>query len=152
MARLNYLFLYCEWLDSSLVKEFMPDAEFVTTATCEDHKVRFVSYVDDNGKPFSGGCCLTSAPGELLYGTLWKVAEEDLLRLDKLVNIAEGRYTREYRAVMGADGKAYATVSHSIKHPTEDSKPSEAYIGHMLAGAKEFHFPEEYIQKLEGLK
>ncbi len=152
MARLNYLFLYCERLDSSLVKDFMPNAEFVTTATCEDHKVRFVSYVDDNGNPFSGGCCLTSAPGELLYGTLWKVAEEDLLRLDKLVNITEGRYTREYRAVMGADGKPYATVSHSIKHPTEDSKPSETYLGHMLAGAKEFRFPEEYIKKLERLK
>lgn len=152
MARLNYLFIYCEWLDSELVRKYMPTAEFITTATCEDHKVRFVSYEDDNGAKFGGGCCLTKAPGEILYGTVWKVSEEELLALDKLVNIGEGRYTREYRAVMGADGKPYATVSHSIKRPTGDSKPSDAYMEHMIHGAREFGFPEEYIKKLEALK
>ncbi len=152
MARLNYLFIYCEWLDSSLVKKYLPSAELVTTGTCEDHKVRFVSYEDDNGQKFAGGCCLTPAPGETLYGVVWKISEEDLHKLDDLVNIHEGRYTREYRAVMGANGTPYATVSHSIKHPTGDSKPSEAYLSHMLAGAREFQFPEEYIQKLEALK
>lgn len=152
MARLNYLYIYCEWLNSELVKKWIPDAELITVATCEDHKVRFVSYQDDAGTDYTGGCCLTKAPGETLYGVVWKISEEALQKVDELVKIHEGKYTREYRAVMGLNGKPYATVSHSIKNPTGDSKPSSEYIENMLAGAKEFNFPSEYIEKLEALR
>lgn len=152
MAKLNYLFIYCEWLDSQLVKKWVPDAELVTTGTCADHKVRFVSYRDDNGETFEGGCCLSDAPGEILHGVVWKVSEEAVLKVDKLTSISTGRYVREYRVVKGADGKVYSTVSHSIKNPVGDSKPSREYIDHMIAGAKEFKFPEEYIAKLEALR
>lgn len=151
MAKLNYLYIYCEWLDSSLVKKWIPDARLVTTALCPDHKVSFVSYEDDNGEKFEGGCCLTDAPGEDLYGVVWQVSEEALLSLDKLVKVNEGKYTREYRAVKGSNGVAYATVSHSIKNPAGVSLPSEAYLSHMVNGAKEFDFPAEYIEKLEKL-
>ena len=152
MARLNYLYIYCEWLNSELVKRYIPNAQLVTVATLEDHRISFVSYKDDAGNDFTGGCCLTKAPGETLYGVVWKVSEEDLQTIDGLVNIHEGRYTREYRAVRGQDGKAYATVSHSIKHPAGVSKTSDMYMENMLAGAREFHFPEEYIKKLEALR
>ncbi|NYB72727.1 gamma-glutamylcyclotransferase [Sedimentibacter hydroxybenzoicus DSM 7310] len=151
MARLNYLYIYCEWLDSSLVKKWIPDAKLVTTAVCPDHKVSFVSYKDDKGEEFEGGCCLTDAQGETLYGVVWEVSEEALLSLDKLVKINEGKYTREYRAVKGNDGVAYATVSHSIKNPTGISLPSKEYLSHMVEGAKEFNFPAEYVEKLEAL-
>lgn len=151
MANLNYLYIYCEWLDSELVKKYIPDAELVTTGICPDHKVSFVSYRDDDGNEFEGGCCLTDAPGEDLYGVVWKISEESLLSLDNLVKINEGKYTREYRAVKGDDGKAYTTVSHSIKNPTGDSIPSEAYLSHMLKGADEFNFPKKYIEKLADL-
>ncbi len=152
MAKLNYLFIYCEWLDSQLVKKWIPDAEFVTTGTCADHEVRFVAYKDDNGETFEGGCCLSDAPGETLHGVVWKVSEEAVLAVDKLTNISCGRYTRQYRVVKGDDGKVYTTVSHSIKNPTGASKPSQEYIGHMIEGAKEFKFPAEYIAKLEALR
>jgi len=151
MAGLNYLYIYCEWLDSSLVKKWIPDAKFVTTAVCPDHKVSFVSYRDDEGEEFEGGCCLTYAPGETLCGVVWEISEEALLSIDKLVKINEGKYTREYRAVKGDNGSAYATISHSIKNPTGISVPSEAYLAHMLGGAKEFNFPEEYVEKLEAV-
>lgn len=152
MAKLNYLFIYCEWLDSQLVKQWVPDAEFITTGTCSDHAVRFVSYKDDDGESFAGGCCLSDAPGEILHGVVWKVSEEAVLQVDKLTSISTGRYTRRYLVVKGADGKVYSTVSHSIKNPTGDSKPSQAYMDHMIAGAKEFNFPAEYIAKLEAFR
>ncbi len=147
----NYLYIYCEWLDSSLVKKWIPDAKLVTVAELPDHKVSFVTYKDDAGEKFEGGCCLTAAPGETLYGVVWEITEEALLSVDKLVKIGEGKYTREYRAVKGHDGKSYATVSHSIKNPTGISTPSEEYLAHMVGGAKEFKFPAEYVEKLEEL-
>ena len=148
----NYLFIYCEWLNDDLMKKYYPDAVKVTTGIAEDRAVRFVSYTDDSGKEYEGGCCAVKAPGELLYGVVWKLNSENLLNLDKLVSVGEGRYTRLYLAVKGDDGRAYACVSHSIKTPKDlHSHPSKAYLENMLSGAQKNNFPAEYIKKLDAL-
>lgn len=154
MAIVNeyYLFIYCEWLNDEIVKKYYPAAVKLTTGTSEDKAVRFVSYEDDDGNPYEGGCCTVKAPGELLYGTVWKISNENLEHLDGLVQIEKGRYTRLYQAVKGDDGRAYACVSHSIKNPVDfHSHPSQDYLDNMLKGARDNGFPADYIQKLEAL-
>lgn len=150
----NYLFIYCEWLNDELTRRFFPDAAFITGGYSEGREVRFVSYKDDAGNDYAGGCCAVKVddPKNKMYGVIWKVTAEELERLDKLVNVNGGRYTRLYQAVVGDDGKAYACVSHSIKNPTGMSKPSQEYIENMLKGAVAHKFPPAYIAKLEALR
>lgn len=148
----NYLFIYCEWLNDDIVKKYYPTAEKIGTGVSEDKAVRFASYEDDAGNTYEGGCCTVKAPGELMYGTIWKLSCDDLQHLDNLVQIGEGRYTRLYQAVKGSDGKGYACVSHSVKTPVDfNSHPSKFYMENMLSGARNNNFPEEYIKKLEAL-
>lgn len=148
----NYLFLYCEWIDDELVKRSCPSAEKITTGVSEDKAVRFVAYEDDKGNPYEGGCCAVKAPDKLMYGTVWKIDWQDLQDLESIMDVANGRYTRLYQAVKGDDNKAYACISHSIKNPVDfNSHPSQAYLEHMLKGARENNFPAEYIASLEAL-
>lgn len=148
-----YLYIYCEWLDSELVKRYLPNAKKFKNATLEDHKVAFVSFTENHASEAkAGGCQLESAPGQLLYGVLYEVSEEDVAYVDKLTRVEYGSYERRYLEVTGEDGHTYSTVAHTIKNPIGYSKPSEAYMNHMIAGAKEHGFPEAYVNSIEGLR
>lgn len=148
-----YLFLYCEWLDSDLVKRYVPNAKFETKVTLADYKVAFTAFHEDGSDVIkSGGCHLESAPGNLLYGVLYEVSEDDVALIDRLTRVEFGSYTKKYIEVNGENGKIYQTVSHSIKNPTSKSSPSTEYMDHMIKGAHEFGFPEAYIQQLEELR
>ena len=154
MAAINeyYLFIYCEWLNDEIVKEQYPTAVKITKGISEDKAVRFVSYKDDFGNPFEGGCCAVGVSGEVIYGTVWKLGAKEIAHLDNVVNVNEGRYTRLYQAVKGDDGNSYACISHSVKHPIDfHSHPSKDYLDNMLKGARFNNFPKEYIHKLEAL-
>lgn len=111
-----YLFLYCEWLDSDLVKRYVPHAKFETKVTLADYKVAFTSFHEDGSDVIkNGGCHLESAPGNLLYGVLYEVSEDDVALIDRLTRVEFGSYTKKYIEVNGENGKTYQTVSHSSK-------------------------------------
>ena len=144
-----YLLIYCEWLDSELVKRSLPNARFVTKVRVPDYRLVFTSFSeDDSRRVLEGGCHLAEATGHVLLGVLYEVSEEDLIRLDKLTRVGNGRYTRKYLSVIDEEGKKYDTVAHCIKNPKGKSRPSREYLEHMVKGAKEFGFPQDYIQSL----
>lgn len=148
-----YLFLYCEWLDSDLVKRYLPDAKFTAKVTLADYKVAFTSFTEDNSDVVKhGGCHLESSPGATLYGVVYEISADELAKIDKLTRVEFGSYTQKFMKVQGEDGKIYDTVSHSIKNPVSKSLPSKEYMDHMVKGAKEFGFPESYIESLEELR
>lgn len=151
MANLNYLYVYSGWLDPEIVKRELPDAEFITIGTCEDYRLRYMDYQDDEGKEYGAGTFMEKAPGELLYGALWKISEADLYKVDNYLNLHGGAYQREYRAVMGQNGKPYAVTAHSVKNPVKTGKPGQEEAAHLLAGAREYGLPADYIVKLEAI-
>ena len=148
-----FLFIYCEWLDSDLVLKSLPEAEFVSTATLKSHKVAFSSFTEDvSDEIMYGGCHLESAPGQTLYGVLYEISDEELVKLDRLTRVEQGRYTKKYPTVLDGSGKSYNAVAHSIKNPKGPSRPTKDYMDHMIKGAKEHGFPEPYIDMLEKLR
>ena len=148
-----YLLIYCEWLDSELVKKSLPDAKLIGTATLKDHKVAFSSFTED-GSPemMYGGCHLEAAPGQTLYGILYEISDEELAKLDKLTRVEQGRYVRKYPTVADGSGKLYNAVAHSIKNHKGKSRPAKDYMDHMIKGAKAHSFPKPYIDLLEKLR
>lgn len=149
MANLNYLFVYSGWLDEEILKKELPDAEFITIGTCEDYRLEFVDYQDDGGKEYQAGALMEKAPGELIYGAVWKISEAELYKVDDCLNLHGGEYRREYRAVMGRNGKPYAVTAFSVKHPVKKAKSGQEEAKHLMAGAKAFGLPEDYIEKLK---
>jgi hypothetical protein len=148
-----FLFIYCEWLDSDLVKKSLPDVKFVSKATLKDHKVAFSSFTEDvSDEMMYGGCHLEGAPGQTLYGVLYEISDGELAKLDKLTRVEEGRYAKKYPTVLDGSGKSYHAVAHSIKNPKGPSRPTKDYMDHMIKGAKEHGFPESYIDLLEKLR
>jgi hypothetical protein len=144
-----YLLIYCEWLDSELVKRSLPNARFVTKVKVPDYRLVFTSFSEDDSRGvLEGGCHLAKATGHVLLGVLYEVSEEDLIRLDKLTRVENGRYTRKYLSVIDEEGKKYDAVAHCIKNPKGKSHPTKEYMNHMIKGAKEFSFPQDYIQSL----
>lgn len=144
-----YLLIYCEWLDSELVKRSLPNARFVTKVKVPDYRLVFTSFSEDDSQGvLEGGCHLAKATGHVLLGVLYEVSEEDLIRLDKLTRVENGRYTRKYLSVIDEEGKKYDAVAHCIKNPKGKSRPTKEYMNHMIKGAKEFNFPQDYIQSL----
>jgi gamma-glutamylcyclotransferase len=148
-----YLMIYCEWLDSDLVKKSLPGAKVIGKVSFKDHKVAFSSFTEDvSGELMHGGCHLEAAPGQTLYGVLWEITDEELAKLDKLTRVEQGRYVQKQTTVVDEDGKSYAAVAHSIKNPKGKSRPSKDYMDHMIKGAKEHNFPTAYVDLLEKLR
>lgn len=144
-----YLLIYCEWLDSQLVRRSLPNARFVKKVKVADYRLVFTSFSEDDSQDvLEGGCHLTEATGHILLGVLYDVSDEDLIRLDKLTRVEKGRYKRKYLSVIDEEGKRYDAVAHCIKNPKGKSRPSREYLKHMIHGAKEFNFPQDYIQSL----
>ena len=147
-----YLLIYCEWLDSDLVKKSLPDAKLVGKVTLKEHKVAFSSFTED-GSPemMYGGCHLEAAPGQTLYGVLYEISDDELAKLDKLTRVEQGRYIKKFPTVVDENGRSYKTVAHSIKNPKGKSRPTKDYMDHMIKGANEHGFPKHYIDLLEKL-
>jgi hypothetical protein len=77
-----YLLIYCEWLDSSLVRKAC--RKLVGKARLKDHKVAFSSFTEDgSAEMMYGGCHLEAAPGQTLYGVLYEISDDEL-KLDQL--------------------------------------------------------------------
>lgn len=148
-----YLLIYCEWLDSDLVKKSLPDARLVGKATLKDHKVAFSSFTEDvSPEMMYGGCHLEAAPGQTLYGVLYEISDDELAKLDKLTRVEQGRYIKKFPTVVDENGTSHKTVAHSIKNPKGKSRPTKDYMDHMIKGAKEHGFPKPYIDLLEKLR
>jgi len=148
-----YLMIYCEWLDSDLVKKSLPDANIIGKATLKDHKVAFSSFTEDvSDEMMYGGCHLEAAPGKILYGILYEITDDELAKLDKLTRVEQGRYIKKYLTVLDESGKSYDAMAHSIKNPKGKSRPTKDYMDHMIKGAREHSFPPSYIDLLEKLR
>jgi len=148
-----FLFIYCEWLDSDLVKKSLPDAQFVSRATVEGHQVAFSAFTEDvSDEMMHGGCHLEEAPGKILYGVLYEISDEELAKLDKLTRVEQGRYEKKHLTIDDGKGRSYNAVAHSIKNPKGKSRPSREYMEHMIKGAKSHGFPKPYIELLEKLR
>jgi len=144
------LFIYCEWLDSELVKAHLPNAEFKAKATLDDSEVAFSFFREDaSDELMQGGCHIEKKRGNILYGVLYEISAEDLSSLDKMTRVKEGRYEKRYLNVSGQDGKKYEAVAHVIKTPKGKCYPTTEYLEHMIKGAKEHNFPKAYVASLE---
>lgn len=148
-------FAYGSNLDWPQIRERCPSARFVAVAKLKDHRLDFTR------KSTIRGCGVADAvpdPGHAVWGVVYQIDERDIGSLDRSEGFsprrAENSYTREEHHVF-ADGDEENPLTVSIYFATKESNPplpSAEYKGLIVCGAKFWHLPQDYIDKLERIE
>ena len=77
----------------------------------------------------------------------WLITPRDRVSLDAWENVAAGLYRAETLAVRGASGRIPALVY--LARPSRLGRPKPGYIELVLAAAREWDLPQDYIGSLQ---
>lgn len=99
-----------------------------------------------HGLDGSGKANLIEAPGESVWGVVYRLSARQLDALDRF----EGGYTRVELDVHGC-GTSHRAWTYVSLRLTEDPRPFDWYKGLMLAGAREHGLPDEWLARLRAL-
>jgi len=86
-----------------------------------------------------------------VYGAVYDFTEEELQKMDSFEEYPNN-YTRKLLPVQTNEGLLEAWVYFMTPEYTEENKgvkPSEDYVETIIAGAKHFAVPDDYMQKVK---
>lgn len=119
------------------------EVAFVGKAVIRDHALVF----NRKGTYRAGGVAsIAPAPGERVFGVLWRVPIAALRKLDEIEDVTA--YRRVTMAVSGLDGvQRFAQVYVAI--PQGAFEPDAEYLEVLIEGARAAELPAEWIATLE---
>jgi gamma-glutamylcyclotransferase (GGCT)/AIG2-like uncharacterized protein YtfP len=139
-GRLRLYFAY----GANMVPEDMarrcPRARLVGTAVLADH--RFAIIRDGHGT-------VLKAKGARVHGAAWRIGRADEAALDRFEEVARGLYRRT-RTVVACRGRQVSALVY-VAAATAPGRPRAAYIESIIAAARGFAFPADYIAALEAI-
>ena len=141
----TYFFAYGSLLSSPFLLRHIPSAKFVTRADLANFEVEFLIYSEVRQ---GGSSCIREAPGKMVRGVIYAIAEEEMHDLDLLEGVPEGRYKREAYSVLAEDGKWYEADLYRVVNPTGPYVPAKSYLDDMIEGAQEHGLDAEYTENL----
>jgi gamma-glutamylcyclotransferase (GGCT)/AIG2-like uncharacterized protein YtfP len=136
-------FAYGSNLKGSRMRERVPSARREAVAFLEHHRLA----CNKRGRDGSAKANLVSAPGERVWGVLYRVEQTHLTLLDRF----EAGYQRIQVEVRTAAGAAHRATTYRSDRITGDPTPFAWYRGMILEGAREHGLPEDYLAVLEAL-
>ncbi len=144
MTSLNY-FAFGSNLSSRRLMQRLPTAEIHCVTTLASHRLCWRK--NDRGQ--SGKCDIevTDNPADLVYGVIYRVTPDDRLILDEIECHGYVYDRREVRvAAPGGDRlEAFTYQATDIDHRQQ---PFHWYKEHVLRGALEHGFPEDFIETI----
>ena len=135
-----YYFAYGSNMDSSRMARMCPNARASGTGILFDY--RFI--INEQGL-----ATVVPEAGKQVYGALWAVSDEDLLRLDEYEEVASGLYSRVPVKVTLRRG-AVSTALVYVAANNKPGSPESQYLETIVAAATRHGFPEPYIRELRG--
>ena len=138
-------FVYGSLLSAKYLRQYTPSAVFVMKADLPNYEVQFRQYSE---RRQGGTSCIIETPGQLVHGVLYRIAREEIQRLDELEGVPEGRYKRETFLVLGEDGAWHSADLYRLIKPTGPYTPSKSYLDDMIKGAREHKLDPSYVNKL----
>jgi gamma-glutamylcyclotransferase (GGCT)/AIG2-like uncharacterized protein YtfP len=150
-------FAYGSNMDSAQMKERCPSAKFVCRAKLPSHRLAFTRM------SVSRGCGVADILGDEakdVWGVVYELPQSELKNLDKDESFQPGRpddqndYTRENCCVWReGDAKRPLLVSLYRGHPQPNPPlPNCDYKNLIVAGAKHWEIPADYIRELESIQ
>jgi gamma-glutamylcyclotransferase (GGCT)/AIG2-like uncharacterized protein YtfP len=129
---------------ANMVRENMarrcPRARLVGTAILADRRFAIIR---------KGYGTVLKEKGARVYGLLWRIGRSDEAALDWFEEVARGVYRRT-QAVVVYHGRPVSALVY-VAAATAPGRPRAAYIGSILAAARAFGFPADYIAALEAI-
>ncbi|MBN1294614.1 MAG: gamma-glutamylcyclotransferase [Candidatus Latescibacteria bacterium] len=98
-------------------------------------------------KDGSGKANLIESPGDVTWGVIYEIDEQDTNKLD----IFEGGYNREIFQICNKENIAVSAFVYLSSDLTNDERAYEWYKEIILKGARENNLPKNYISYLEKL-
>lgn len=99
-----------------------------------------------NGQVYAN---VESAPGQEVWGVLYRCDEQAMKKMDEHEGVSSGDYRRETVKVIADDGKVYAALAYVALKTCPEGFPSPDYLQKIVRGAKEHCLPDAYVSKIE---
>jgi len=133
------------------MKERCKDSKFVCRARLSDFRLAFTRYSSTRR---SGVADIRRDPGEHVWGVIYEVSEEDLDALNRFEGYRGPGKDNAYgqlRVRVAKEGVGEEWVlTYQVAKPAKDHiQPSRYYLQLIIEGAKRWHLPLEYRQRLE---
>lgn len=130
-------FAYGSNMSRGLMQPRCPGAVALGTARLSGHRFLIMR---------EGYASVAPAPGEIVHGVLWRLTARDVSALNAYENIESGLYTREILPVRHGETMVSALVY--VGHWHSEGKPRPGYMELVIAAAREWHLPQDYIARL----
>ena len=140
-------FAYCTLLDEAEMQRFVPTARRGATGQIAGQRVVF----ERHGPGVeTGGCNLSPAEGQTVYGVLYDLTDDEFAQLDAISGVDHGLYERFAVEVL-TDAGEVAAETYVIPNPGGPFKPTAAYVRPILSGARALELPADYVAILDTL-
>ncbi len=137
-----YYFAYGSNMYQEQMKERCPNSQFIKRAYLEGYKFIYDGY---SSKWRGAVANIVEEEGNIVWGALYEITEEDLKKLDKYEGFPQV-YQRCKILVKDDLGREYKAWVY-LRDPQEKNKPSEEYRNRLYEGAKQCDLPYEYVKK-----
>ncbi len=142
---LTYAYAYGSLLSPDLMQQPCPSATFVIKANLPNFEVQF-RVASDTGLGGTSG--IAAAPGGLVRGVIYSVQKNEVLDLDVLEGVPEGKYQKGQFLVLGDDKEWYEVNLYMPADPGDRIPPAPHYLDDMIAGARAHGLDADYTEKL----
>jgi len=132
-------FAYGSNMHRAVMRRHAPAAEPIGVAQLAGF--RFIITMD-------GYASVQPARAHIVHGVLWRLTPRDRTTLDIWENIAGGLYRTHMLAVEHAGGRRPALVY--VARPRPPGRPKPGYMEIVVAAARAWEMPAQYITSLEG--
>ena len=94
---------------------------------------------------------LTPSAADCVYGILVRLTHRELDRLYANLPSAATRYRPE-AVLVQTEARSWRPALSYVDLPFEPASPAPDYLEHILSAAREYRFPDWYIQRLEAFR
>jgi gamma-glutamylcyclotransferase (GGCT)/AIG2-like uncharacterized protein YtfP len=143
-----FYFAYGSNLSKARLLARVPSTELITTGSLLHHRLTFHKI----GKDLSAKCDAyeTGNDRDHVLGALYRIDPAHKKKLDDVEGLGRGYEEKEVSIISGA-GKKMNALTYYATNIDAGLKPFHWYRGHVLIGAMEHEFPEDYIARISSV-
>ena len=140
-------FAYCTLLDEAEMRRFVPAARIGATGHISGQRVVFERHAVSLE---TGGCNLSPADGQTVFGVLYDLTDAEFAQLDTISGVDRGLYQR-FAVQVATESGMFEAETYVIPRPGGPFRPTATYTRPLLTGARALELPDIYVAKLEAL-
>ena len=131
-------FAYGSNMSRAIMRRHAPSAQPVGVAQLAGH--RFVITAD-------GYASVARDTTQVVHGVVWRLTSRDRVTLDTWENVARGLY-RAATLPVQVQGRRMTALVY-VARPSGEGRPKPGYIELVVAAAREWDLPADYLQSLQ---